>query len=395
MNLVTLGSALSLLVSLMVSGCEAKTPADKAVTGPVQGETPPAAKQSDSFPYERQLVADRLDVPWDMAIAPDGRIFVTERPGAIRVIEKGKLREEPVYRFNDTFYTKSEAGLLGITLDPNFASNRYMYVYHTYRSGNQIKNRVVRLVEKDNAARIDKVLLDDLPGENIHDGGRIRFGPDGMLYVTNGDANDRPMAQDVTRLGGKIMRIQPDGGVPKDNPFAGSPVYSLGHRNPQGLAWHPVTKELFSSEHGQSAHDEINRIEPGGNYGWPYIEGDRTEPAANDKSKLGPGKLIAPIVHSKEETWAPSGITFVSRGPWKGNLLVACLRGTRLLRIELGSDNRTVKQVDTLLKDELGRIRNVVEGPDGSIYVMTNNRDGRGQPKPDDDKLIRFAPKFN
>jgi glucose/arabinose dehydrogenase len=374
--------------------------AQPQTTQPEQAEQSGVAKQPDqagkqaasaAFPYEREVVAAKLNVPWDMAIAPDGRIFLTERTGAIRVIDnKGKLLQDPVYKFEDTFWTEAEAGLLGLALDPDFANNRRLYVYHTYKDGTKSKNRLVRLVEQDNKARIDKVLLDNLPGERIHDGGRVRFGPDGKLYFTNGDANDRPAAQELGFLGGKIMRLNPDGTIPDDNPFPGSPVYSLGHRNPQGLAWHPVTKALFSTEHGQTAHDEVNIIEKGANYGWPYIQGDEAEPNAQDRPKLGPGTLKKPLLHSGTATWAPSGITFVTKGPWAGNLLVANLRGTQLQRIILGSDYKSVQSVEELFKNELGRLRSVVEGPDGSLYLMTNNRDGRGQPKPEDDQLIRL-----
>jgi glucose/arabinose dehydrogenase len=352
-------------------------------------------KPADSFPYMQEVAASGLNVPWDMDFAPDGRIFVTERDGAIRLIEQGKLREEPVFRFDKPLlYNESEAGLLGLTLDPDFKSNHYMYVYHTYQENGEIHNRLLRMVENGGKAKLDKVLLDAMPGNRIHDGGRIRFGPDGLLYVTIGDASQTSLAQDVGQLGGKILRIKPDGTTPADNPFPGSPVYSLGHRNPQGLAWHPATGKLFSAEHGQSAHDEFNLIEPGANYGWPLIQGDETEVPAKDTAKKGPGKLTAPLLHSGNSTWAPSGIAFITKGPWKGNLLAANLRGMQLQRIILGSDQKSVQTVQPLFKDELGRIRNVMEGPDGSIYLMTNNRDGRGKPGTGDDRIIRLKPAF-
>lgn len=272
-----------------------------------------------------------------------------------------------------------------------------MYAYHTYMNGNQPLNRVVRLKESGGKATLDKVLLDGMPGNRIHDGGRIKFGPDGLLYVTNGDAASPSVAQDIGVPAGKILRIHPDGSIPADNPFPGSPVYSFGHRNPQGLAWHPETGQLYSSEHGQSAHDEINRIEPGANYGWPLVQGDETEakPDNNHTDKAGPGPLMKPILHSHTVTWAPSGMTFISQGPWKGHLLVANLRGTQVLHVVLTEDGKGVHASDALLKGEFGRIRTVTEAPDGSIYILTNNRDGRGNPKDDDDKIVRFIPAFN
>lgn len=333
-------------------------------------------------------------MPWEIDFAPDGRIFFTERGGALRVIDKGKLIEEPVIQINGSLYKQGEAGLLGFTLDPQFERNGYIYVCHTYVRDSQPFNRVVRLKEQGGKAVLDKVLLDNLPGNRIHDGGRVKFGPDGMLYITNGDADDRPAAQDVTKLAGKIFRIAKDGSVPPDNPFPGSPVYSLGHRNPQGLAWHPETKRLYSSEHGQTAHDEINLIEAGANYGWPLVEGDETEVKPADAGKKGPGPLKAPVVHSGGVTWAPSGMTFVSRGPWKGDLLVANLRGTQVLHVVLAQDGKSAHSVEPLLAGELGRLRTVAEAPDGSLYALTNNRDGRGQPQMDDDKIIRLIPEF-
>ncbi|WP_036746421.1 PQQ-dependent sugar dehydrogenase [Paenibacillus sp. UNC451MF] len=398
---VTLSLAVGLLV---VPGCERQMNHTESgeSSAPAAAQQPGTDKSSEkaaeggtaSFPYSQEIVATKLNVPWDMDFAPDGRIFLTERGGAIRVIDKGQLLEDPVYRFTSPLYNQGEAGLLGIALDKNFKSNHFLYVYHTYQEGGQVRNRVLRLVESGNKAKLDKVLLDLLPGERIHDGGRIKIGPDGDLYITSGDANKPSMAQDVKQLGGKILRIHTDGTIPKDNPFPGSPVYSLGHRNPQGLAWHPETGKLFSTEHGQTAHDEVNLIEPGANYGWPLIEGDASQIPAKDADKAGPGPIKKPILQSGDTTWAPSGITFVTKGPWKGSLLAANLRGMQLQRFILGSDQQSIVKVEERFKDELGRIRNVMEGPDGSLYILTNNRDGRGTPRPDDDKLIRFKPTF-
>lgn len=341
-------------------------------------------KREEEIPYTLFTVAEGLNVPWEMDIAPDGRIFFTERPGVIRVIEKEKLLPEPVISFKAPFTSQGEGGLLGLVLDPKFEKNHYIYVYHTYTEKNQIKNRVLRLVEKNNKAKVDKVIIKDLPGSKNHNGGRIKIGPDGYLYITVGDRYEPGLAQDKKSLGGKILRIGLDGSIPKSNPFPNSPIYSLGHRNPQGLAWHPESGELFASEHGQSAHDEINLIQAGANYGWPKIQGDETSKKERDLRK--------PIVHSGNKTWAPSGMAFISQGPWKGQLLVANLRGEQVLKITLNKkDPAKVEKIESIFKD-LGRIRNVYEADDGSIYLMTNNRDGRGEPKKGDDKLIRLTP---
>lgn len=346
------------------------------------GTDPPpvgSSQNGEDIPYSVETLAEGLHVPWEMDIAADGRIFLTERPGDVRIIENGKLLRDPVIHFDQPFHSSGEGGLLGLVLDPQFEENHYMYVYHTYVMDGEIENRVLRLKEQNNRASVDKVLIDGLVGAENHNGGRIKIGPDGYLYITVGDRYMPELAQEEGRLGGKILRIGLDGSIPADNPFPGSPVYSFGHRNPQGLAWHPETKQFYASEHGQSAHDEINVIEPGANYGWPMIQGDEKHP-----------ELKTPLHHSGEETWAPSGMTFVSRGPWRGQLLVANLRGEQVLKL---SDHPEAGQVQFLFQ-AWGRVRNVFEGPDGSLYMMTNNRDGRGTPQPGDDKLFRLIPKW-
>jgi glucose/arabinose dehydrogenase len=272
---------------------------------------------------------------------------------------------------------------MGIALDPNYSQNHYMYVMHSYAEGNRIYNRVVRLVENNNNASIDQVLVDKIPGGRIHNGGRLKIGPDQKLYITTGDAGNPELAQDPTSTAGKILRIELDGTVPKDNPIINSPVYSLGHRNPQGLAWNSKNV-LYASEHGQSGHDEINIIQPGSNYGWPLVQGNE------DSTEV---MIQKPLIHSAEDTWAPSGITFVNQGPWQGELLVATLRGQQLLAISLNGKGTVVKNVESWLKNEYGRLREVIQGKGGSIYLATSNRDGRGNPDIDDDKIIRLIPK--
>ncbi|WP_400162383.1 PQQ-dependent sugar dehydrogenase [Brevibacillus sp. TJ4] len=374
----------ALVGSLLLMACEQTslgTGGQQQPTQQVPGTGASEQPVEEQLPYQAEVLAADLNVPWAIEIAEDGRIFFTERPGNVRVIADGKLLEEPLISFPAPFVSQGEGGLLGLALDPQFADNHYLYVYHTYREEEQTYNRVLRLREEANRAYVDKVLIDRIPGDSIHNGGRIKIGPDQMMYITTGDASDPQLSQDPASLAGKILRLHLDGNIPADNPFPNSPVYSWGNRNPQGIAWNQANGQLYSSEHGSSAHDEINRIEKGANYGWPNIRGD--EQADGMKT---------PIVHSGTTTWAPSGMTFVSEGPWAGQLLVANLRGQQLLRISLEDD--TVKEVVPLFPGEYGRIRDVYEGPDGSLYVLTNNRDGRGNPAQDDDKIIRLVPQF-
>lgn len=383
----------TILLVGVIAGCSNTSPNPPVVTNPPKSETDQVKENSEQvsseFPYQTQIIATGLNVPWEMAFADDGRIFFTERPGQVRVLNaEGELQEEPVISLADPFISEGEGGLLGLALDPNFKDNAYLYVYHTYKEDKQIQNRVLRLrVQADNKAEIDKVLLDGIVGEKNHNGGRIAIGPEGLLYITAGDRYEPELAQDRESMGGKIFRIGLDGTIPEDNPFPNSTVYSYGHRNPQGIAWHPITGQLFSSEHGQTAHDEINRIEAGGNYGWPLIEGDEQE----SEEAID---LKQPLVHSGDDTWAPSGMTFVTSGPWQNELLVSNLRGSQILKLTLNEDGTALTELQTLFRQEWGRIRNVVEGPDGSIYFMTNNRDGRGNPGQDDDLIVRLVPNF-
>jgi len=382
--------AVTLFFLFMGMGCEAASPKEASpspepvsqVQVPPSRAVDPAHLREAEIPYQPQVVASGLQVPWSLAITPDQRFFFTERPGTVRVIAEGELLPEPVITFPPPFISEGEGGLLGIAADPLFAQNHYLYVYHTYQSGGQIFNRVLRLREQNNRAQIDKVLLDRIPGHTIHNGGRIKIGPDGHLYITAGDAGNRHLAQDLSSLAGKILRITTDGKIPADNPFPGSPIYSYGHRNPQGLAWNPRDQKLYSSEHGQSAHDEINVIAPGANYGWPTLQGDELET----------GKA-PPLVHSGENTWAPSGMTFLTRGPWAGRLLVANLAGQQVLSVELTPQANELPRVAAFYHDRYGRIRDVIEGPDGSLYLLTNNRDGRGTVREGDDKIIRLIPR--
>jgi glucose/arabinose dehydrogenase len=350
---------------------------------------PASAALSQSKPnVEVEVVMGGLQTPWAIAFAPDGRIFITERPGRIRIVRDGRLQKEPWMEIDA--YEVSEAGLLGLALHPAFGQERFVYAAYTYRdSGGRLKNRLARLRDDPAAGKgaMDKILLDGIAGNNNHNGGRVRFGPDGKLYWTMGDAQDTGTSQDLSSLNGKILRLNPDGTIPSDNPFPKSPVYSYGHRNPQGLAWQPKTARLYATEHGPSGFqgcclDEVNYIEPGRNYGWPAIRGDQTQT-----------NMVVPVLHSgRGETWAPSGATFVTRGQWTGSLLFTGLRGQALYRAVLDDkDPRRVVSFDRLFVHQFGRLRDVAEGPDGSLYLLTSNHDGRGRPGPNDDRVLRLV----
>ena len=330
-------------------------------------------------------VAENLDIPWSIAWLPDGVILFTERTGHLRVIQDDMLLEEPVLALD---VAGSEGGLLGVAVDPNYNENRYIYLYYTYNEFLSNTNKIVRYVYVNGNISKDMTVIDGIPGGPTHDGGRIKFGPDGKLYITTGDAGRPDLSQDVNSLAGKILRVNPDGSVPKDNPFEGSAVYSLGHRNPQGLDWDDAGN-LVITEHGPSgwmgsAHDEINVIVPGANYGWPKVIGDDTQDGLTD-----------PIIHTGNETWAPSGATFYYSDAipqWTGKYFVATLRGNHLNMIDFEPENGETYSSQKLFEGEFGRLRDVSVGPDGSLYILTSNMDGRGAPQPGDDKILRVLP---
>lgn len=278
-----------------------------------------------------------------------------------------------------------EGGLLGLALHPDFPKLPYVYLYYTYQENDRIWNRVSMFKLVNDSLIEEKTLVDKILGASIHDGGRIKFGPDNKLYITTGDAAQPDLAQNLNSLAGKILRINLNGSIPQDNPFA-SIIYSYGHRNPQGINWYDNI--MYESEHGPGgekgfAHDEINVIIAGGNYGWPLIVGLVNE-----------NKYINPILESGSDTWAPSGIVFYKGDIYpelKEKLLVACLRGKQVLVVEFDkSDPKKVVNYYTILSKILGRIRDIAVNKEGYIYLATSNMDGRGTPRQDDDKIVRL-----
>ena len=326
---------------------------------------------------QSEVVAENLNTPWAIAWLPDSSMFVTERPGRVRFVDSsGNLVSEPVVEVSNVLEI-GEGGLLGMALHPDFAQNKYVYLYYTHSDdGANTTNRVVRMVYQDGRLGDEQIIIDKIPGAANHNGGRLKFGPDGLLYVTTGDAGNPSVAQDMDSLGGKILRVTDEGAAAPDNPF-GNLVYSYGHRNPQGLAWDSENR-LWATEHGrsgaQSGFDELNLIEKGANYGWPEIEGDETREG-----------MTAPVLHSGSTvTWAPAGMAYFSESVYFGGL-----RGQALYEATIGAAETELLQH---LAGEVGRIREVILGPDGLIYITTSNRDGRGNPAETDDRIIRINP---
>jgi glucose/arabinose dehydrogenase len=333
--------------------------------------------------FDIQIIASGLDTPWALAFLPDGKLLITERPGRLRILAHGKLDPNPI-TISDV-YENSEGGLLGLAVHPNFTTNHYIYLYQTYKNTKGIFNRVDRYVFENNTLSNKKTIIDDITASSNHDGGRLKFGPDGKLYITSGDAYNDKNGQDKNSLNGKILRINDDGSIPSDNPF-GTAIWTYGHRNPEGLAFQPGTNSLFSSEHGPSAHDEINIIQKGNNYGWPVITGDQKQQG-----------MITPIANSGLDTWAPAGATFYNGdklGPdFQNTFLFTGLRSNTLWRIRLNSDNSVMK-MDGLLQGQWGRMRDIIQSPDGYLYIANSNLDGRGNPTQGDDRILKIVPKM-
>ncbi|MBF8249463.1 MAG: Quinoprotein glucose dehydrogenase [Candidatus Levybacteria bacterium] len=315
-------------------------------------------------------VSANLEVPWVLVFLPDRSILFTERPGRIRIIDStGNLNPNPVAAINDVL-AQGEGGLLGITIHPDFFNNHFVYVYYTYSNINDnTLNRVVRFEFENNKLLNKKIIVDRIPGASNHNGGRIKFGPDKFLYITTGDAQEPSLAQNINSLAGKILRVTDEGKPAPGNPFNNA-VFSFGHRNPQGITW-DNNNILWATEHGSSTLDELNIIEKGKNYGWPTIQGNQKQ-----------NGMEISILNSGSDTWAPSGTAY-----FNGSIFFAGLRGQALFEFKI-KDKKLIPH----LKGEIGRIREVVVGPDNLLYITTSNRDGRGIPDATDDKIIRVNP---
>lgn len=340
--------------------------------GKIAHETEKQPLVAQQLEKDTEVIAENLNIPWGVAFlpaspagGPNDEILVTERPGTLLLIKnRQKISIEGVEHVG-------EGGLLGIAVHPDFNNNRYVYLYYTYSStSDNTLNRVVRFQLENSKLTIEQVIVDVIPGAVNHNGGRIKFGPDKFLYIATGDAQNPSLAQDKNSLAGKILRVTDEGKVAPGNPF-GNLVYSYGHRNPQGLTWDNQGR-LWATEHGSQALDELNLIEKGVNYGWPVIQGDQMREG-----------MVSPIIQSgSTTTWAPAGATFLD-----GSIFFGGLRGEALFEYKIAD-----KSLKKYFQGQFGRIRAVVLGPDGYLYLTTSNTDGRGSPKEGDDKLIKVNP---
>ncbi len=318
--------------------------------------------------FEIDTLASNLTVPWQIVFLPDHTMLFTERPGQVRLYRNGKLNEKPVLSVND-IKAETKTGLLGMAIHPAFNKNHFIYLAHNYAENNHLWLRVVRYEFKNDTLIHPKTLIEQIPAARNHTGCRLIFGPDQKLYISTGDADQPVLAQDLKTYNGKILRLNDDGSVPSDNPFvkndtARKEIWSYGHRNPQGFAFETGTNKFYDTEHGPTGGDEVNIIEKGANYGWPVIH--------HQESKAG---MKTPFLEYTPSI-GPSEAVFYKGNAFpqlKNNLLIACLRGESILRIEMDK-GKVIKQ-EVWLKKQYGRIRSIVVGPDGYLYISTSNFD--------------------
>lgn len=343
--------------------------------------------------YKVETYASGLVVPWDIAFVSRNRAYVTERPGRVRLIENGNLRSRAYANIEST--ARGESGLMGIALHPDYPNPRHVYLMYTYRTGGTTYNRVSRFTDTGNGFTTEMAMVTRIPAATYHDGGALRFGPDKMLYIGTGDAGQPELAQNRSSLAGKILRMTPEGKVPNDNPFDNSLVYAYGFRNIQGLAWNPANGDLWATNHGPSgefgleAMDSVYIVEKGGNHGWPRVLG------ATDRRGV-----VSPVLFFPNTAVPPGLATFYNANlmpELRGNFFFTSLRGEHLQRVILSSP-RAISRIERWFatgnySGRYGRLRAVVQGPDGALYVSTSNRDLRGQVRADDDFILRISPK--
>jgi glucose/arabinose dehydrogenase len=338
--------------------------------------------QTEEASFRVVEVAGGLSHPWGLAFLPDGRMLVTERDGRLRLIDEGRLVPQPIGGVPEV-YASGQGGLLDVAIDPVFGENGLVYLSYSDRNSSGTTTRVLRARLGDGQLTDAQVIFDGKPrasGRN-HYGSRFAFGPDGMLYITMGERQERDRAQELDDHGGKILRIAPDGAVPQDNPFVGQAgalpeIWSYGHRNPQGMAFRPGTDELWEQEHGARGGDEVNLVRRGANYGWPVI----THGIDYSGAPIGEGKEkegMEQPAHVWVPSIAPSGLAFYQGDAfpgWRGDMLVGALRSELLVRLTMEGQRITVEE--RMLQNELGRIRDVRVGPDGLVYLLNDEEDG-------------------
>ena len=341
--------------------------------------------QSQSL--QTRIVTKNLDTPWEILWGPDNFIWMTERYGRISRVNPESGEVQQIGKI-DEVYENGESGLMGMALHPNFQTNPYIYVAYSYQVSGNIKNKIVRFEYDGETLTNPLTLIDNINGSSIHNGSRLVFGQDGMLYASFGDASNSASAQNLQSLNGKILRLADDGTIPPDNPIQNSYIWSFGHRNPQGLVF--VGDKLFSSEHGPSTDDEINIIQKGRNFGWPEVTGfcDKSNEQAfcQENNVAEPIKAWTPTIAAAGIDWYNGVIQ-----EWNNSLLLVSLKASRLIQLQLNEERTAITMEKQYFVEAYGRLRDICISPDGRVFIATSNRDGRGTPSQDDDKIIEIS----
>jgi len=334
-------------------------------------------------------VASNLNTPWEILWGPDDHIWFTERFGRISRLNplSGEITEVAII---EEVHEQGEGGLLGMALHPDFSNTPHVFLVYTYLENSSVKERLVRYTFESNTLAAPLTLLEGISGASNHNGSRLAIDSNQFLYMTTGDAANTSTSQNLNSLNGKVLRMNLDGSVPEDNPIPGSPVWSWGHRNPQGLVF-ATSGLLYSSEHGPTSDDEVNIIEKGRNYGWPNVKGlcdEVTETQfCSDSNVYEPIALWTP-------TLAVSGADYYSHSllpEWDNSILVTSLKVSRLVALKLSGDGRTVVNESQYFQNWFGRLRDLCVSPSGEVYLAVSNRDGRGTVRAGDDRIVKIV----
>lgn len=355
------------------------------------GWASPASAQYTEDDFSTTIMASDLEVPWELKFGPDGKLWFTERPGRVRRMDVQTGNIEQLVDLNQVLQVQ-ESGLLGMAFHPQFEDTPAVFLSYTYRGeSGGVTGRISRFELQNGSLGSETILLEDIPGNNIHNGSRLVVTPDHKLLATTGDAAQQQSAQDKDKLSGKVLRMNHDGSIPADNPFPNSYVYSYGHRNPQGMVILPDST-IVSSEHGPTSDDEVNVIRPGANYGWPQVRGYCNQ--TSERSFCNQNDVVEPMI-AWTPTVATSGIDYYDHQAiscWQGKLLMLTLKQMDLRVMTMNADRDSIIDENILFDQDFGRLRDLAIGPDGSLYFSTSNRDGyapRPWPKEGDDHIVR------
>ncbi len=342
-------------------------------------------------PIDTTTVVSGIATPWEILWGPDNYIWFTERAGKVNRLNPATGSNQLILTIEDAF-EYGEAGLLGMALHPDFEQSPWVYLVYNYTDGPLIKERLVRYNWNGSQLVDPETLINGIPGNSYHNGSRLVFGSDGKLYMSTGDAGTTSNSQNMNNLAGKILRINPDGSIPEDNPFTGKYIWALGLRNSQGLVFGPQGY-LYGSEHGPNSDDEFNLLETGRNYGWPTVNGFCNTP---EEITFCQANNVREPLYTWTPTLAVAGIDYYGSNAipeWNGTVLMTALKASRLVALKLGADGQSVEEVTNFFDGTWGRLRDICISPDGAVYVAVSNRDGRGTPRPGDDRIVEIKAK--